>query len=222
MALTRASFASKGFDEILYRKYYQQHQQSSIRRKLDFIYAYQSGKEVAACCEQVRVSLKTGYKYLHTYLAGGFAALCAKKIVSFHPSRLSVAQSQAFKEVLLNQRPDEVGLVGNIWTGKLMCEYLQKTYGVVYKKGIYDLLARLGLSHQKAHSDYGNADKSKQIAYIAELKEVILSLDAQSTVLMFDEFSICEKPSSAYAWAEKNTRPTVKTDEKKTPEVMFF
>ncbi len=47
MGLTRASFESKGFDEILYRKYYQQHQQSSIRRKLDFIYAYQSGKEVS-------------------------------------------------------------------------------------------------------------------------------------------------------------------------------
>lgn len=215
MSSHRATFEAKGFDEASYRKFYQQHQQSYIRTKLKFIAAYHEGKSIGEACAYVHVSLKTGYKYLNIYLNGGFEALCAKKVVRFHPSRLSVEQMQAFKEVLLSKSPAEVGLEGNIWTGKLMCEYLQKTYQVVYKKGIYDLLKRLGLSHQKAHSDYSNASVEQQKAYLAELKEVVLSVDSESTVLAFDEFSICEKPSSAYAWAEKNTRPKVKTDEKK-------
>jgi transposase len=48
----------------------------------------------------------------------------------------------------LNQRPADVGLDGNIWTGELMRQYLKNTYDVVYKSGIYDLLERMGLSHR--------------------------------------------------------------------------
>lgn len=50
----------------------------------------------------------------------------------------------------------------------------------------------------------------------------LLQADEQRAVLMFDEFSVCEKPSSYYGWAEKNTRPKVLTDEKKEPEATDF
>jgi len=51
------------------------------------------------------------------------------------PCLLSDQQGAAFKEVVLNTRPEQVGLEGNLWTGSLMCQYLIQTYGVVYKSG---------------------------------------------------------------------------------------
>jgi hypothetical protein len=44
---------------------------------------------------------------------------------------------------------------------------------------------------------------------------VLLAADEGTTVIKFDEFSVCEKPSAYYGWAEKNMRPRVVTDEKK-------
>lgn len=96
-----------------------------------------------------------------------------------------------------------------------MCEYLKKTYNVTYASGIYDLLDRLKLSHQKSHADYGNANPSEQRAFMEELKSTILAADGKTAIVKFDEFSVCQKPSSYYGWAEKNTRPTFVTDEKK-------
>lgn len=108
-----------------------------------------------------------------------------------------------------------MGLAGNLWTGNLLQAYLKNTYQVAYKSGIYDLLERLQLSHQKAHADYGNAEESEQVAFVAQLKDTLLQANQKRAVVKFDEFSICEKPSTSYAWAEKNTRPRLVTNEKK-------
>ena len=151
--------------------------------------------------------------WVNTYLAGGFEQLC-QPTVRQQPCLLSDEQAASFKEVLLNRRPEEVGLEGNLWTGQLMCQYLSQAYGVTYRSGIYDLLERLNLSHQKAHADYGNADPNQQVAFLNDLKYTLLAADEKTAVVKFDEFSVCERPSSYYGWAEKNTRPRVVTNEK--------
>ncbi len=87
-----------------------------------------------------------------------------------------------------------MGLCGNIWTGVLMCQYLKQVYNVVYKSGIYDLLERLNLSHQKAHADYANAKPSEQVAFIKDLQRTLIEADEKTAVIKFDEFSVCQKP----------------------------
>ena len=57
---------------------------------------------------------------MKAYLKGGFAGLC-RPISRPKPKRLADAQEAAFKQVLLDRRPCEMGLEGNIWTGDLMC-----------------------------------------------------------------------------------------------------
>lgn len=74
-----------------------------------------------------------------------------------------------------------------------MRQYLRETYAVEYKSGIYDLLKRLNLTHQKAHADYGNADQEAQIKFLNELKDCILEADEDKIVIKFDEFSISER-----------------------------
>ncbi len=95
-----------------------------------------------------------------------------------------------------------------------MRQFIKREFQIDYKSGIYDLLERLDLSHQKAHSDYQNADKQSQLEFLAQFKQTLLASDEHTAVITFDEFSISTKPTNYYGWAERNTRPRVKTDEK--------
>lgn len=221
MGYKRVKFEQKGFDENEYEKYFHYKQAEYIRSKLRCILLYYQGKEYEYISSALSLHPQSVRKYVNIYLSGGFEQLC-KEVIRPQDSRLTNQQCTAFKEVLLTKRPCEVDLEGNIWTGKIMCQYLKKTYEVDYKSGIYDLLERLNLSHQKAHADYGNAKASEQIAFMEDLKTTILEADEKTALVKFDEFSVCEKPSSYYGWAEKNTRPKLVTDEKKGHEPMAY
>ena len=48
-----------------------------------------------------------------------------------------------------------------------------------------------------------------------DLRARLLEADETHAVVAFDEFSVCEKPTSYYGWAERNTRPVHVTNEKK-------
>lgn len=218
MGYKRAKFEAKGFDEEVYKKHLHKNQAEYIRQKLYSVKLYAEGKEFKAISEELNLHEQSVRKYIAIYINGGFVELCKKTKHKEHKASLTKEQALAFKEILLTKRPNEVGLEGNIWTGEIMRVYLKLTYGVEYKSGIYDLLERLNLTHQKSHLDYGNAEPEKQAAFIEELKEALLQADETSAVLKFDEFSVSTRPTSYYGWAEKNTRPKVITNEKKKNE----
>jgi transposase len=217
MGYSRTKFEKRGFDETEYKKYIRKHQSEYIRRKLRCVYLYYQGREFREIPIEIDVHWQSVRKYINEYILGGFELLC-KKIKRKHRTLLNEAQMLDFKGIILSKLPCDVGMEGNIWTGNLMIEYLKNTYNIVYKSGIYDLLERLNLSHQRSHFDYGNADKEKQKAFIDDLKNQILTSDEHTAILMYDEFSISQRPTSYYGWAEKNTRPQVITDEKKSRE----
>lgn len=221
MGYTRAKFEKKGFLECEYKQYFRLNQAEYIRIKLRSIQLYSEGSEFASVAEALGIHHQSVRKYVNVYLQGGFKTLC-QKVKRPQSSMLNAEQCESFKGILLSKRPFEVGLSGNIWTGELMCAYLKKAYDVVYKSGIYDLLERLNLTHQKAHADYGNANVAEQKIFIETLKCALLEADGQTAVLKFDEFSVCEKPSAYYGWAEKNTRPKFTTNEKKENAAMGF
>ncbi len=214
MVRKRKEFESKGFDEESYNRYYRQNQSEYIRKKLRCVKSYHLGASYISIASVHKLNLDTVRSYMNAYLLGGFELLCSR-IKRPKRSRLSKSQEAQFRDVILNASPEEVGLEGNIWTGELMCLYLKQRFNIEYKSGIYDLLERMNLSHQKAHSDYGNAEPDAQRRFQQDLVESLVMADSETAIVCFDEFSICEKPSSFYAWAEKNTRPKVKTNEKK-------
>lgn len=202
-------------------RYFRKYKTASVRLCLRCVFSASGGSSYSSIAKAEKVHPQSVSKYVKQYKIGGFKALCApsKRI---RKSRLTDTEAQAFKEVLISSRPFEHELEGNIWTGAIMCLYLKKVYNVSYKKGIYDLLERLNLSHQKSHADYGNANEDAQKTFCQLLENKLLTADETTTVMKFDEFSICEKPSSYYGWAEKNTRPTHRTNEKKEDAVMVF
>lgn len=219
MGYKRIKFEQKGFDEIEFKRYFHLNQASYIRTKLRCLEFYHQGKEFEEIAQILLIHQQSVRKYVNTYILHGFKGLCQADNRP-QSSQLSLEQSASFKELLLTKSPNDVGLEGNIWTGTLMCQYLKETYNIVYKSGIYDLLERLNLSHQKAHADYGNAKPSEQKAFIEDLKTTLINANEKTAIVKFDEFSVCEKPSSYYGWAEKNTRPKFVTDEKNEIEQM--
>jgi transposase len=213
MGYKRTKFIEKGFNEQEYSRYFRLNQAEYIRKKLRCLKSYSAGIEFEEISIKHGVHIQSARSYVNCYISGGFELLC-KEIIRPKTCLLTASQSLEFKKILLKP-PKESGMEGNIWTGLLMCQYLKKTYDIDYKSGIYDLLERLGLTHQKAHADYGNADIEQQRAFVKDFKDTISGSDSETAIIKFDEFSICEKPTAYYGWAEKNTRPRYVTNEKK-------
>lgn len=210
-------FDHKAFDERQWFQYFRAHQQEYLRKRLRSVKLFAENHSVAAIAETLSLNKNTVYIFLKLYLREGFKGLC-RPAVRPKPTRLSAAQELSFKHTILSKAPFECGLEGNLWTGALMREFIKREFAVEFLSGIYDLLDRLNLSHQKAHSDYQNASKDEQVQFIEDFKQVLLASDEQNAKLTFDEFSISTKPGNYYGWAERNTRPRVKTDEKNAAE----
>ncbi len=209
----KTEFDKFGFDEIKWTKYFQRYQQEYIRKRLRAIKLFAENNDVSAICQTLSLNKNTFYLFVNLYLKEGFEGLC-RLAVRPKPTLLSAEQELSFKQIIIAKAPFECGLEGNIWNGQLMREFIKREFAVDYKSGIYDLLRRLNLSHQKAHADYQNASKDEQLQFLDRFKQTLLESDQTNATLTFDEFSISSKPSSYYGWAEKNTRPRVKTDEK--------
>lgn len=215
----RPDFEKRGFDPTKWQRRMHRNPQEYIRQKLRTIQLYAQTIDIKTIAQTFDLSLQTIRKYITLYTKHGFDELC-KPQSRERPGRLTAKQEAAFKQTLLTTIPKDHDLDGHIWTGDLMCAYLQKTCQVIYKSGIYDLLARLDFSHQKAHADYANADPHKQESFLNNLKDNLLAAGPKRAFIFFDEFSVCEKPTSYYGWAQKNTRPRYARDEKKVNDSM--
>jgi len=215
----KSEFDKLGFDEIKWTKYFQRYQQEYLRKRLRAIKLFAENNDVSTICQTLSLNKNTFYLLVNLYLKEGFEGLC-RPAVRPKPTLLSPEQELSFKQTILTKAPFECALEGNIWNGQIMREFIKREFTVDYKSGIYDLLNRLNLSHQKAHSDYQNASKDEQIQFLDRFKQVLLDSDEQNATLTFDEFSISSKPGNYYGWAERNTRPRVKTDEKNERELM--
>ena len=215
----RLELETKGFDETVWNKFFRRHQQEYIRKRLRAVKLFAENIEVSVICEQLEINKNSLYLFIRLYLAEGFSGLC-RRTTRNHKTRLSKEQELFFKQTVVSKAPFECGFEGNIWNGTLMRQFIKREFGIDYQSGIYDLLDRLNLSHQKAHSDYQNASQDEQLQFIEDFKQTLLASDEFNAVITFDEFSISSKPTNYYGWAERNTRPRVKTDEKKGKEPM--
>jgi len=210
----KIEFDKKGFDEAEWHKHFRLHQQEYLRKRLRAIFLFAQNNDVSTICQTLFLDKNSVYSFINTYLKEGLTGLC-RQPVRPQKTRLTKEQELLFKQTVLTKAPFECGLTGNIWTGQLMRQFIKDAFQIEFSWGIYDLLKRLNLSHQKAHSDYQNADKQEQREFLEDFKQLLLASDEPNATLTFDEFSISSKPSNYYGWAEKNTRPKVKTDEKK-------
>jgi transposase len=162
---------AQGLDLQEWQKYYNRHQQEYKRRKLKAIKLAHAADSTQELVRQVGCSQTSLNQWLKVYLEQGLAGL-VRDISHQAPERLSNSQREELEQILLERQPCDWGLEGYFWTGELAGALIEKQFGVVYSRsGVYKLLKRMGLSHQKAHRDYGNADKGQQAAFVETLKK---------------------------------------------------
>ncbi|NJO51986.1 MAG: helix-turn-helix domain-containing protein [Leptolyngbyaceae cyanobacterium RM2_2_4] len=161
----------KGLDEQEWLKSYYKNQKQYIRKRLEaikYLWEGMTRKEVIAKLGCARESLVT---WIDIYLEGGLKAL-TKLMKSQRVQKLSTVQKLEIKEMLLNHKPTDYGIDRQIWTGQIIIEVIHKRWGVELKDSrIYDILAELGLSHQKAHRDYENGNLEHQQEFVATVKK---------------------------------------------------
>lgn len=125
-------------------------------------------------CEQVGCSYDTLSSWIDKYLKGGLSELVSP-IRHQKPSRLSVEQQQQLKAMVLTQRPTDYGIERQMWTGAILSEVIAQRFEVQLKDSRYDLLEELGLSYQRAHRDYANADPTAQKDWVETVKKTAIS-----------------------------------------------
>lgn len=163
------------FDADKWQKFYYRNQQQYIRHRLEAIRLLHHGSSRIEVCEQVGCSYDTLTSWIRKYLQGGFKAL-ASPIKHQKPSRLTSEQQQQLKEMILTQLPMDYGIERQMWTGAIISEVIAQRFKVQLKDSrIYELLHELGLSYQRAHRDYANANPKAQKEWVETIKKTSIA-----------------------------------------------
>lgn len=165
----------KAFDLDEWQKLYYRHQQQYIRQRLEAVKLLHDGQSRPQVCEVVGCSYDTLTSWINRYLQGGLGEL-VQPIRHQKPSRLSVEQLQQLKTMILTQRPSDYGIERQMWTGGILSEVIFQRFEVQLKDSrIYELLDELGLSYQRAHRDYANADVEAQKEWVETVKKTAIA-----------------------------------------------
>ena len=113
--------------------------------RLYAVYQIKLGRMAEELEELYNVSHKSICNWVHSYNCYGIEGL-KDRPRSGRPSRLDDGQQKKLKATI-SDNPEKFGYAGGVWSGPLMIDYIQKTFGVSYKKAqVYNLLRKLGFT----------------------------------------------------------------------------
>lgn len=215
-------------DRDLWQKLYYKYQKSYQRLRLEAIKMLWDGFKLVDVRQRLGCSVNTLNGWVDKYLSGGFAELLKpKKSGKEGKGQLEGRYLEVFKYIILHKYPSDYsdyGLVGYVWTLKTMQILLVKKWNINLKKSrIHDILdKKLNLSFQKFHRDYSNANPAKQQNFVTDMQRRIDNQTEEEVHIWYDEFSISTRPQAAYGWAEKNSSPSIPSNEKKEKGIMDY
>lgn len=208
-------------DRELWQKLYYKHQKSYQRAKLEAIKLIWDNFKLVDVRLRLGCAENTLNGWIDAYLSGGFKLLLMpKKSGKSGTGQLNNQKKRLLKYIILYKNPSDYpdyDLVGYVWTLEILRVFLLKKWDVKLKKSrIHEILDKdLNLSFQKFHRDYANADKNKQKEFASDLQNRLDNKTEDEVHLWYDEFSVSTRPQASYGWAEKNTSPTIPSNEKK-------
>jgi transposase len=209
-------------DRELWKQQYYAHQKHWQRRRLLALKAIWDGLTLAEVSREQHVRLQTLSQWLNSYLHGGFEAMLSRHETP-RQQRLSPQRQRIIRFILLHKQPVDYGIDSYQWTANLLKEVIYQKWEITISAArLYQLFDEWGLSFQKVHRDYGPTNARKQAEFIAELKKKTDELNAHSALIALDEFALQSVPYTHYAWAEKNTKPKIKSDEQHREKLNGF
>ncbi len=202
-------------DTELWKRLYYQHKTERPRQRLRAIKAVWDGLSLTQIGQDEHISRTSLSKWLDIYLNGGLKKLVAPEHRRV-PQRLSPTQLKILRFVVLHKTPADYGIDSYQWTGKVIKEWLEKKWNIhLGLARIYRILHQQNLSHQRIHRDYGPPPPlAQQQAFVSEIKKSLEECPEDGAVIAVDEFSLQSSTTTHYAWAGRNGKPRIPSDEK--------
>ncbi len=206
----------------LQRLYYA-NQNSYLRTRLKAIELIWDGLKLVDVCIRLNCNLKSLRKWIDAYLNGGFEELLQKKVSGkLGKGKISKDRLRILRYIILEKSPSDYGMDFYRWTLDAIKNLIFKKWKIALQKSRLQVILKekLGLSYQKFHRDYANADIGAQKAFAKDINQRIENKSEDEVQIWFDEFSISTRPDASYGWAKINSSPTVPSNEKKDKDIM--
>jgi transposase len=117
------------------------------------------------------VSFKSVCNWVHDFNEHGLEGL-KDETKSGRKPRLNNEQLESIKATIISDEPTKYNYNTSTWTGPVLIDFIERQFGIRFKKAqIYNILKKLGLSHQKGKAVYPEADTIKRATFISELKK---------------------------------------------------
>jgi transposase len=130
--------------------------------RLYAIYQIRLGRMAEELEGLYNVSHKSICNWVHSYNRYGINGL-KDKPRSGRPSRLDEEQQKKLKEAIMD-KPEKFGYASGVWSGPIVIDYIENTFGVSYKKAqVYNLLRKLGFTFQRGKAFYPEASERGEI-----------------------------------------------------------
>jgi len=197
------------------------HKEEYLRKRLRAINLCWDGLSQNQVKRQLGCSQSSLHRWIDSYLDGGFTKLLGKWISgNSGKGKLTKIRKRILRYIILKKSPMDYAYQSGVWTLDLLIDLLNKKWDISLQKSqLYVILNKdLGLSHQKFHRDYQEADKGKQKQFLKDLDKALS--EENQEVIWFDEFSLSTRTEAGYGWAVINSSPRIASREKKENVVM--
>ncbi|WP_455431432.1 IS630 family transposase [Streptomyces evansiae] len=183
--------------------------------RLRAVAALVAGRDREDVAAMFGVSLRAVDKWWAKWQAGGRKALVMRpwgKPVGVHQA-LGEAEQAAVRQAVLDHRPCDVGLSGQLWTRRLIGELIAKLYRVrLTEPGVGKYLKRWGLSFQRPDK---RAVEQNPEAVRRWHEEVWPEIRVKAKVdggeiLLADQVGIRSDQVTGRTWGEKGKTPVVR------------
>ena len=155
-------------DEI--KAMFRKDERYTVGLRLYAVYQVALGQPSRKLEEVYNTSFKQITNWVHRFEKEGIDGLRDKEGRG-RIARLNKEQREGLS-VLLNEQPDKHGYNSATWTGPMVIEWIEKNYGIVYKKAqIYNIIKSLGFSYQKGKGIFAETDVEKQDVFKTSLKK---------------------------------------------------
>ncbi len=142
----------------------------TIGVRLFAVYQVSLGQPSRKLEDLYNTSFKQITNWVHRFEKEGIEGLRDKKGRGRTPKLADVQRNRI--GILLKEDPVKYGYNTATWTGPMLIEWIDKEYGILYKKAqIYNIIKLLGFSYQKGRGVFPETEVEKQEVFKETLKK---------------------------------------------------
>lgn len=161
----------KGYTPEAIRLLFRDDERYTVGLRLYAVYQVACGQPSRNLEALYNTSFKQITNWVHQFEREGINGLRNKRRKGRN-TRLTEEQRMVIKDLLQSHSPLEYGYNTATWTGSLLILWIKKQFNVTYKKAqIYNIIHKLGFSHQKGRGIYPEANEQNQAAFKDALKK---------------------------------------------------